>query len=95
MMFYRLPRHKTSEASAVWNIAFDGGTGLGSTFYGMLITTMAFAPMFGIAGGVITIGLVVTLLDRRLGKHRVVEVNNLSARLKSVQAPRRYPRDEQ
>lgn len=90
MMFYRLPRHKTSQASAIWNIAFDGGTGAGSTFYGMLVTTMAFAPMFGIASAVVTLGLGVTLLDRRLGRHRIVEVNNLSTRLKAVQAPRRY-----
>ncbi|MCT2337887.1 MFS transporter [Corynebacterium sp. p3-SID1056] len=92
MMFYRLPRTKTSEAAAIWNIAYDGGTGIGSTFYGMLLTTMAFAPMFGIAAGVIMLGLVVTLLDRQLGRHRVVEVNNLAARLQSVQAPRRYNR---
>lgn len=92
LLFYRLPRHKTSEASAIWNIGFDGGTGLGSTFYGMLVAQMAFAPVFGIASGVITIGLAITLLDRQLGRHRVVEVNNLSARLKAVQAPRRYPR---
>ena len=91
LMFYRLPRHKTSQASAIWNIAFDGGTGLGSTLYGMLVVTMAFAPMFGIAAGVITIGIAVTLLDRQLGRHRVVEVNNLSVRLKNVQPPRLYP----
>lgn len=95
LLFYRLPRHKTSEASAIWNIGFDGGTGLGSTFYGMLVAQMAFAPVFGIASGVITIGLAITLLDRQLGRHRVVEVNNLSARLKAVQAPRRYPRKRQ
>ncbi len=94
MMFYRLPRHKNSEASAIWNIAFDGGTGLGSTVYGMLIVSIAFAPMFGIAAGVIALGLVVTVLDRRLGRHRVVEVNNLSTRLRSVQAPRRYNTDK-
>ncbi len=92
LLFYRLPRHKTSEASAVWNIGFDGGTGLGSAVYGMLVTQMAFAPVFGIASGVIAIGLAITLLDRQLGRHRVVEVNNLSARLKAVQAPRHYPR---
>lgn len=95
LLFYRLPRHKTSEASAIWNIGFDGGTGLGSTFYGTLVAQMAFAPVFGIASGVITIGLAITLLDRQLGRHRVVEVNNLSARLKAVQAPRRYPRERQ
>lgn len=92
MMFYRLPRSKTSEAAAIWNVAYDGGTGLGSTFYGMLLTTMAFSPMFGISAAVIMIGLVVTLLDRQLGRNRVVEVNNLAARLQSVQAPRRHRR---
>lgn len=92
MMFYRLPKSKSSQASAIWNISFDGGTGLGSTFYGMLLAGMTFAPMFGIASGVIVVGLAVTLLDRRLGRHRVVEVGNLATRLKSVQAPRRYRR---
>ena len=89
-MFYRLPRSKSSQASAIWNIAFDGGTGIGSTVYGMVLTTMAFAPMYGIASAVIVLGLAVTLLDRQLGRHRVVEVNNLAVRLKAVQAPRRY-----
>lgn len=93
LMFYRLPRSKSSEASAVWNIAFDGGTGLGSTMYGMLLTMMMFTPMFGIAAAVILIGVVITLLDRQLGKHRVVEVNNLSVRLKNVQPPRLYRRN--
>ena len=88
MMFYRLPRTKSSQASAIWNIAYDGGTGLGSTFYGMMMVSMTFAPMFGVASAVILLGLAVTLLDRRLGRHRVVEVNNLAVRLKSVQVPR-------
>ena len=60
----------------------------------MLVAQMAFAPMFGIASAVITVGLAITLLDRQLGRHRVVEVNNLSARLKAVQMPRRYPRKD-
>lgn len=87
MMFYRLPRSKASQASAIWNISYDSGTGIGSTFYGMLLTGMTFAPMFGISAVVIMLGLGVTLLDRRLGRHRVVEVNNLAVRLKSVQLP--------
>lgn len=89
MMFYRLPRSKASQASAIWNISFDSGTGIGSTVYGMMLVGMSFAPMFGIAAGVILVGLAVTLLDRQLGRYRVVEVNNLAVRLKSVQVPRR------
>ena len=89
MMFYRLPRSKSSQASAMWNIAFDGGTGLGSTVYGMVLASVAFAPMFGMASAVIVIGLGVTLLDRQLGRYRVVEVGNLATRFRSVQQPRR------
>ena len=89
MMFYRLPRSKASQASAIWNISFDSGTGIGSTVYGMMLVGMSFAPMFGIAATVILVGLAVTLLDRQLGRYRVVEVNNLAVRLKSVQVPRR------
>ena len=32
-MFDRLPRERVSEASAIWNIFYDGGTGLGSVSY--------------------------------------------------------------
>lgn len=92
LMFYRLPRSKASEASAIWNIAYDGGTGLGSTIYGMLLATMVFAPMFGLAAAVILIGVLVTTSDRILGRNRVVEVNNLAVRLKNVQPPRLYKR---
>ena len=94
MMFYRLPRSKASQASAIWNIAFDGGTGLGSTFYGAVLTTMVFAPMFGLASAVILLGLAVTLMDRQLGRHRVVEVNNLAVRMRAVQPPIRYRRSD-
>ena len=91
-LFYRLPKSKVSEASAMWNIAFDSGTGMGSMFYGFLLGTMTVGPMFGIAGGVILIGVMVTTTDRFLGRNRVVEVNNLAVRLRSVQAPRFYKR---
>ncbi|WKD57406.1 Major Facilitator Superfamily protein [Corynebacterium capitovis DSM 44611] len=91
-LFYRLPHSKASEASAMWNIAFDAGTGLGSTIYGLMLAGMSMAPMFGIAGAVIAVGVVVTVADRVLGRHRVSEVNNLSVRLRSVQAPRFYRR---
>lgn len=89
-LFYRLPRSKVSEASAMWNIAFDSGTGIGSLVYGMLLGYMTVGPMYAVAGSVILIGVLVTMTDRTLGRHRVVEVNNLAVRLRSVQAPRFY-----
>ena len=89
MLFYRLPKSKASEASAMWNVAFDSGTGLGSTVYGMMLTSMTMAPMFGVAGVVVAVGIAVTVADLVLGRNRVAEVNNLAVRLKSVRAPGR------
>lgn len=94
MLFYRLPKSKASEASAMWNIAFDSGTGLGSTVYGMLLASTTMAPMFGVAGVVVSVGVAVTVADLLLGRHRVAEVNNLAARIRSVQLPRRFGRYE-
>lgn len=92
LLFYRLPKSKASEASAMWNISFDGGTGVGSTVYGMMLASMTMAPMFGVAGAVVSVGVVITVADYALGRHRVAEVNNLAVRLKSVQSPRTYTR---
>ena len=73
----------------MWNVAFDSGTGLGSTVYGMMLTSMTMAPMFGVAGVVVAVGIAVTVADLVLGRNRVAEVNNLAVRLKSVRAPGR------
>ncbi|QPK82644.1 MFS transporter [Corynebacterium qintianiae] len=89
MLFYRLPKSKASEASAMWNVSFDSGTGLGSTIYGMMLASMSMAPMFGVAGVVVSVGVAITLADYWLGRHRVTEVNNLAVRLRAVQTLRR------
>lgn len=89
MLFYRMPKSKASEASAMWNIAFDGGTGMGSFAYGAILSVTTLAPMFGVAGAVVSLGIAVTVADVVLGRHRVAEVDNLSARLTAARAHRR------
>ncbi|WP_231286554.1 MFS transporter [Corynebacterium timonense] len=91
-LFYRLPKSKTSEASAMWNIAYDSGTGIGSLFYGMILGAVTMGGMYAVATGIILIGVIITYSDRVLGRHRVAEVDNLAVRLRAVQAPRRYGR---
>ena len=91
MLFYRLPKSKASEASAMWNVAFDSGTGLGSTVYGMMLTSMTMAPMFGVAGVVVAVGIAVTVADLVLGRNRVAEVNNLAVSCLLYTSP--SPRD--
>ena len=89
-MFHRLPRSKVSEASAVWNIFYDSGTGVGSVVFGAIVAAAAYATGFGAAAAVIAVGIVATLLDRWLGQRRVTEYDNLSTRLR--QAVRRTGR---
>ncbi|WJY68359.1 Major Facilitator Superfamily protein [Corynebacterium auris] len=91
-LFYRLPKSKTSEASAMWNIAYDSGTGIGSLVYGAILGGVTMGGMYAIASAVILTGVAITGSDRFLGRHRVAEVDNLAVRLRSVQAPRIYRR---
>lgn len=83
-MFYRLPRSKVSEASAVWNMAFDAGTGLGSFIFGAVAAQLAYSGAFGAGALVVVLGLAVTLVDAVMGRHRITEYDNMRARLRQV-----------
>ncbi|WP_336296538.1 MFS transporter [Corynebacterium pygosceleis] len=84
MMFARLPRSKVTEASAMWNIAFDSGTGLGSVVLGVVAARAAYSGSFGTAAGLVLLGLAVVLADRTMGRHRIAEHNNTRATLRRV-----------
>ncbi|APT93665.1 membrane protein [Corynebacterium phocae] len=83
-MFARLPRHRVSEASAVWNIFYDAGTGLGSVVLAVLIIGENYAPAFAVGSLVILSGVLMTGLDSYLGAHRVAEYDNIKTRLKRL-----------
>lgn len=87
-MFTRLPRERVSDASALWNIFYDSGTGLGSVILAMAVTGAAggaaFAPSFLIGALIITAGVGMTSLDSFLGRHRLVEHNNIRTRLQRM-----------
>lgn len=83
-MFHRLPRSKVSEASATWNIFFDGGTGLGSSVLGVFVAATGYPGAFTAGVVIIALGVVMTLLDGFVGAHRVTEYNNIATRLKRV-----------
>lgn len=91
-MFTRLPRHRVSDASALWNISFDSGTGLGSFALGFVAAAFAYSGAFYVSAGLILFGLVVTALDIFLGRHRISEHDNIKARLRQVSVARRVPR---
>lgn len=80
-LFARLPRGKVSEASATWNIFYDGGTGLGSVILASLVAGYGYAGAYGAGAVIIVAGIAMTSLDLLLGRHRVAEVNNIRTRL--------------
>nr|WP_042440428.1 MFS transporter [Corynebacterium halotolerans] len=89
-MFYRLPRSKVSEASAVWNMAFDAGTGLGSFIFGAVAAQLAYSGAFGTGALVVVLGIAVTVADAVIGRHRIAEHGNIRARLRQVPVAGRF-----
>lgn len=70
-MFYRLPQSKVSHASAVWNVGFDGGQGIGSFLFGGLIAGLGAVGAFAVSGVVVVAGIVMTTADWIVGKRRL------------------------
>lgn len=96
-MFFRLPRSRVSEASAVWNIAYDAGTGLGSFLLGAVAAQAAYSGAFGVGAAIVALGFLATVADRIIGAHRITELNNTRARLRQLPLPRprrRSPRNQ-
>lgn len=87
-MFQRLPRNRSSEASALWNIAYDGGTGLGSMVFAGVVAGAGYAGGYAAGAAVIVIGVGLTSLDRFMGKHRISEYDNIKTRLKRLRKDR-------
>lgn len=86
LMFARLPRERTAEASAYWNMAFDSGTGTGSFVLGLVagVALQPYPAVFAVAAGLMSIGLVAAILDHILGAHRVAERHNTRATLRKL-----------
>lgn len=83
-MFARVQRGQLSEASAVWNSFYDGGTGIGSVILAAFVTgtaTADYAKAFWAGAALVAGGLAMALLDAYLGAHRVVERDNMKTRL--------------
>lgn len=86
LMFARLPRERTAEASAYWNMAFDSGTGTGSFVLGLVagVALQPYPAVFAVAAGLMSIGLVAAILDHIVGAHRVAERHNTRATLRKL-----------
>lgn len=89
MMFSRMPTERLSEASAVWNMSFDSGTGAGSAVLGVVASTSGYSGVFFAGAGLVGVGTVALAGDRVLGRYRIVEHDNLRTRLRGLATGRR------
>ncbi|WP_084563219.1 MFS transporter [Corynebacterium aquilae] len=88
LMFARLPRSRVSDASALWNISFDSGTGLGSAVLGIVAGHLAYNGAYTVAALLVVFALMLTIADKVVGRHRIAEYNNTRATLRRVPAAR-------
>jgi MFS family permease len=89
MMFARMPKDRVSEASAVWNMSFDSGTGVGSAVLGVVAGLGGYGGVFLAGAGLVGAGTVALTGDRVLGRHRVVDQHDIRTRLSRLTTGRR------
>lgn len=80
-MFERLPRERVSDASAIWNVFFDSGTGIGSTVLGALVVSLSYSGAFAVGAIILALGVMMSCADFLLGRSRVSETHDIKTRL--------------
>jgi predicted MFS family arabinose efflux permease len=64
LMMGRVSESEYGLGSALWNAAFDAGTGLGSFLFGFIIVALGFSWAFQLCAGLVASALVLVFLDR-------------------------------
>jgi predicted MFS family arabinose efflux permease len=66
-MFERVPKSGYDTASALWNLAYDAGYGLGAVAFGMLAVQTSYGLAFALTAAVILAAIVPAWFDKRKG----------------------------
>jgi predicted MFS family arabinose efflux permease len=64
LMFNRVPRSRYGQVSAMWNLAFDAGMGLGAAGFGVLAAQVGFPVSFAVLASVMLVALLPAVRDR-------------------------------
>jgi MFS family permease len=65
MMFQRSPEAEFGRVSALWNLAYDGGMGVGATGFGVMAGLVGYPAGFALTAAVLFTALVPAWLDQR------------------------------
>jgi predicted MFS family arabinose efflux permease len=66
LMFNRVPRSDYGTVSALWNLAYDAGVGLGATGFGLVAAWTGYPAAFGVSGALVLLALAPAWHDRAL-----------------------------
>ncbi len=73
LMFSRVSRSRYGTVSALWNVAFDAGMGLGAVGFGVVVAQTGYPVAFAVMGALMLVALAPALRDRLAtgeGQHR-------------------------
>jgi len=79
MMFARAPRGEFSNVSALWNLAFDAGMGVGAVGFGLVADRTGYAWGFAVIAAIIFAALIPTWRDRQSRMARAAAGSELSS----------------
>ncbi|MFE2293192.1 MFS transporter [Streptomyces sp. NPDC059452] len=83
-MFERVPRSEFGRVSVVWNLAFDGGMGLGAVGFGLLIDRTGYPWGFAVTAALLLAVLGPAWRERRFEKVRAETVRAEGLRAESA-----------
>jgi predicted MFS family arabinose efflux permease len=64
LMFSRVAPRAYGTVSAVWNLAYDGGMGLGAVGFGLLVAQVGYPAGFAVTGALMVVALLPAWRDR-------------------------------
>ena len=58
LMYNRVPKSRYGQVSALWNLAYDGGWGVGAIVFGAIVAGTGYSVAFGLTAVVVALAIV-------------------------------------
>ncbi|HEY0475472.1 MAG TPA: MFS transporter, partial [Kribbella sp.] len=56
-MYNRSPKSRYGQVSALWNLAYDGGWGLGAMVFGLIVAGTGYPVAFGLTAAIVALAI--------------------------------------
>jgi predicted MFS family arabinose efflux permease len=56
-MYNRVPKSRYGQVSALWNLAYDGGWGVGAIIFGAVVAGTGYPLAFGLTAAVVALAI--------------------------------------